>query len=184
VIIYNTRSNIHTRRLSITVHPDGRVIVSAPRWAGQSAIDRFVASKSAWIERALDRFRPFRPIVSRPRRNRRAERARYESHREAARRLAHERLAHWNQFYGFRIGRIVIRDQRTRWGSASARGHLNFNYRIALLSQRLSDYIIVHELCHLGQMNHSRAFWDLVSQTIPDWKERRAELHRTGMDLS
>ncbi|HEY9481161.1 MAG TPA: SprT family zinc-dependent metalloprotease [Candidatus Paceibacterota bacterium] len=182
-VSYEMRTNVRARRLSISVYQDGRVVVSVPRWAQQSDVERFVASKSVWVENALNRFRPFRPIVKEPRRNRRAERARYLSHREAARRIACERLSHWNRFYNLRIGRVAIRDQRSRWGSASAKGNVNFNYRIALLPPRLVDYLIVHELCHLKEMNHSKAFWDLVAQTIPDWKERKCELHATGMDL-
>ena len=90
--------------------------------------------------------------------------------------LAAERLAHFNQAYGFSYGRVSIRDQRTRWGSCSKKGNLNFNYRICYLPPHLLDYVIVHELCHLGQFNHSAAFWALVAQTLPDHRERRAEL--------
>jgi predicted metal-dependent hydrolase len=103
-------------------------------------------------------------------------------HREAARALAHERVAYWNRFYDFPVGRISIRDQRSRWGSASTNGSLNFNYRIASLPAHLVDYLVVHELCHLGQMNHSPAFWSLVARTVSDYKVRRAELR--SLDLS
>lgn len=97
----------------------------------------------------------------------------YLRHKETARRLVKERLTYFNQFYGFKIGRISIRNQKTRWGSCSKRGNLNFHYKIALIPARLSDYIIVHELCHLGEFNHSKRFWALVAKTIPDYLDIR-----------
>ncbi len=99
-------------------------------------------------------------------------------YREAARELALRRLEYFNQFYGFKWNRIFIKAQVSRWGSCSAKGNINFNYKIALLPLKLSDYIIVHELCHLGEFNHSEKFWDLVARTVPDWKKCRAELRR------
>lgn len=119
-------------------------------------------------------------VVRRPRRVRRtrsgAARAKYIEHRERARALVVERLAHFNQFYGYAWGSIAIRDQRGRWGSCSSKGNLNFNYRLALLPAHLSDYVIVHELCHLGEFNHSQNFWDLVARAMPNYLDLRAEL--------
>jgi predicted metal-dependent hydrolase len=164
--------------LRVSVYQDGRCVVTAPSFLGAGAVERFVAAKSAWIADKLRAFMPFREIVTWPRANKRAARALYSQHKEAARALVTERLAHFNQFYGFRYNRIAIRNQKSRWGSCSARGNVNFNYRIALLPARLSDYVIVLELCHIGRLDHSQAFWDLVARAIPDWKERRAELRK------
>jgi predicted metal-dependent hydrolase len=93
-----------------------------------------------------------------------------------ARALVTQRLQHFNQVYGYKIGKISIRKQKTRWGSCSKQGNLNFNYRIIHLPEALRDYVIVHELCHIGQFNHSKAFWELMAQTVPDWKSCRAAL--------
>jgi len=87
-------------------------------------------------------------------------------------------VEYFNAMYGLRCNRITIRNQKTRWGSCSRKGNLNFNYKIALLPQRLADYIIVHELCHLGEFNHSRKFWALVAQTMPDHVDLRKELKK------
>lgn len=107
--------------------------------------------------------------------------ANYLKLKEEARTIVHERLEHFNRHYGFTYGRISIKDQKSRWGSCSGKGNLNFNYRIALLPVRLQDYLIVHELCHLGQMNHSRKFWDLVAETIPEWRDCDRELKSIRM---
>ncbi|MCR4313690.1 MAG: M48 family metallopeptidase [Candidatus Uhrbacteria bacterium] len=96
--------------------------------------------------------------------------------REEARTFVHSRLEVFNEHYRFEYHRVAIRNQRTRWGSCSKKGNLNFNYRIARLPIHLADYVIVHELCHLGEFNHSPQFWNLVARAIPDHRERRKEL--------
>ncbi len=98
--------------------------------------------------------------------------------KEVARTMATERLEFYNQHYKFKYGRISIRNQTTRWGSCSTKGNLNFNYRIATLSPELLDYIVVHELCHIGQFNHSQKFWDLVGETIPEYVELQKKLKK------
>ena len=100
----------------------------------------------------------------------------YKKYKLQALVLAQRRLAEFNLFYGYQVNRVSIKNQRTRWGSCSKKGNINFNYRIALLPDRLADYLVVHELCHLGEFNHSQKFWDLVAKTIPDYRLRRKEL--------
>lgn len=97
--------------------------------------------------------------------------------------LVKERIEYFNQFYNYKWGRIAIRNQKTRWGSCSKKGNLNFNYKISLLTQKQADYIIVHELCHLKEFNHSQRFWGLVAITIPDYKEVRSSLRKNGLSL-
>ena len=106
----------------------------------------------------------------------RRSRTEFLANKELARALVMERIKHFNQNYEFTVGRISIRNQRSRWGSCSKKGNLNFNYRIVLLPPKVSDYIIVHELCHLGEFNHSKKFWDLVAKTTPEYKQVRKEL--------
>lgn len=102
--------------------------------------------------------------------------AEYLQYKEQARILVHAKLAYWNTFYHFSYNRISIKNQKSRWGSCSSKGNLNFHYKIVLLPDELVDYLIVHELCHLGQMNHSKHFWDLVAKTIPDYVVRQKAL--------
>jgi hypothetical protein len=107
----------------------------------------------------------------------------YLKHREAARALAKRRIEHFSPIYQVSVRRISIRNQKTRWGSCSTRGNLNFNYKIALIPEHLADYIIVHELCHLREFNHSANFWNLVAQTFPNHLEIREELRRLPRQL-
>ncbi|MEK7615561.1 MAG: M48 family metallopeptidase [Patescibacteria group bacterium] len=107
-------------------------------------------------------------------------RADYLKHKKAARAVILERLEYFNRIYKFPFERVAIRNQKTRWGSCSRKRNLNFNFKMIFLPQYLIDYIVVHELCHLKQMNHSKQFWDLVAQVIPDYRARKKELEKTG----
>jgi predicted metal-dependent hydrolase len=100
----------------------------------------------------------------------------FEKEKEAARVLVHTRLEFFNRHYGFVWGKVFIRNQQSRWGSCSSKGNLNFSFKIVRLPPELADYIIVHELCHLKEFNHSPRFWALVAETIPDYKTRKAAL--------
>lgn len=102
----------------------------------------------------------------------------YEKHKESAVDLVTRKIINFNTFYHFNLGRITVRNQRSRWGSCSKRGNLNFNYRLALIPDVLVDYVIVHELCHLVEFNHSKDFWNLVAQTIPNYAQLRKQLHK------
>ncbi len=100
----------------------------------------------------------------------------YQKCKEQARVLAHARLNYFNAHYRLRVGRIFIKNHKSRWGSCSEKGKLNFNYKILFLPSDIADYIIVHELCHLAYFNHSPKFWALVGKTVPDYRALRARL--------
>lgn len=121
-----------------------------------------------WISKRIILKRKRKVVVSK----------KYLKHKESARELVSRRLEYFNQHYKYKIGRIAIRNQKRRWGSCSSKGNLNFNYKIVLLQPHLADYIIVHELCHLGQFNHSQKFWDLVKETIEDYEKCASELRK------
>ena len=99
--------------------------------------------------------------------------------REQARIFVENRISYFNKFYNFEINRVAIKNTKSRWGSCSSKGNLNFNYKIIYLKPELADYLIVHELCHLGEFNHSKRFADLVSKTIPNYDKVNKELRST-----
>lgn len=100
----------------------------------------------------------------------------YLAHKEAARALVHDRLAHHNEHYGFTWKRVAIRNPRRSWGSCTSLQNLNFSYRILFLREHLQNYIVVHELCHLAELNHGVNFWALVAQRIPEYRQCRRDL--------
>jgi predicted metal-dependent hydrolase len=104
--------------------------------------------------------------------------------RKKAEEVIHDRLRHFNEHYGFRYHRVALRDQKSRWGSCSRAGNLNFNWRLIMAPIEVIDYVVVHELCHLGQMNHSLWFWALVEEVMPDHKQHRRWLRENHFMLT
>lgn len=169
---FTIRRNHRSKHVRLSVHPDGRVLVSAPLHAPLYAIERFVQRKSDWIQSKLDVFAKYPASQCRIK----SSKADFKKYKEIARALTHEKIARFNTLYKFTVGRISIRNQKTKWGSCSRNGNININYKIAFLPEHLVDYLIVHELCHLGEFNHSKKFWDLVGVAIPDYEVKRKEL--------
>ena len=161
------------RMLRLAVASDGHVTVSAARLVPFFLIKRFVDRQRAWIVEHQNRFHEmgYRKSVS-------PEKARlhFEVHREAAKALIETRMDMFRESLGVTETRLTIRDTRTRWGSCSARGALSFNYRLMFLPIHLVDYVVVHELCHLRELNHSSRFWNIVESILPDYQSRRRAL--------
>lgn len=107
----------------------------------------------------------------------------YLLYKEKARQLVWQRLVFLNKIYQAEYFRVSIRDQRSRWGSCSKKGNLNFNYRLIHLPPELCDYLIVHELCHLIEFNHSQKFWDQVAKTFPNYRELRMRLKKFKLSV-
>lgn len=157
--------------MRLAVKPGGALVLTVPRTTALSDVESFLVKHATWIDRAVSKMRHLHPL---PERGRKA----YLARREAARAFVHERVAYWNRFYGFAHGRIAIKNTKTVWGSCSRKGNLNFSYSLLFLPRELADYVIVHELCHLQEHNHSRAFWNLVAKTQPLYLRLRRELKR------
>lgn len=105
-------------------------------------------------------------------------------YRNAARDIFTSRTAYYHQFTGGNYTSITIRNQKSRWGSCSSRGTLSFNYRLVFAPPKVLDYVVVHELCHLTHMNHSKDFWTMVEQIMPDYKTYKIWLRDHGQELN
>ncbi len=145
--------------------------------------EKFIASKAVWIRKHIEKIRkkiaaaPDAPAFSETRAERsRREKREHAENKSVALRLVTERLAHFNALYGYSYGTVRIKNTASRWGSCSRRGNLNFSYKLALISPEEADYVVVHELCHRGEFNHSKAFWNLVARAIPDYESVRKRL--------
>ena len=155
------------RTLALELRPGGEVVVRAPRLLPRATIDRFVAEREEWIAKKLATLPPPRPEIS--------DEQLALWRREAAAYLP-GRVAHFAALMGVTPAAVKITAARTRWGSCSAKGSLNFSCRLMGQPAEAIDYVVVHELCHLRHMNHSAAFWRLVASILPDYKERAALL--------
>ncbi len=177
-ITYTLRKSQRARRMRLAVYLGGSVVVTTPHDLSQMEVEKFIRAKTRWLFSKIDFFKQFtgREIG---RRNHRQ----YLKYKDEAYRLAAERVEHFNAFYGFTFNQINIKNQKTRWGSCSKKGNLNFNYKIALLPPELADYVIVHELCHLREFNHSKKFWALVAKALPDYASIQENLRKAGILL-
>jgi predicted metal-dependent hydrolase len=171
-IVYKIRESGRARCLRITVHPDGELAATLPAGMAVERLENFIRQKAGWILRKIDFVKKRKPAIVLPRSSRRE----YLRLKERARSLAKRKTEELNKAYNFSYGRISIRNQKTVWGSCSRKGNLNFSYRIVHLPEIYLDYIIVHELCHLKEFNHSKDFWKLVSAAVPNFKQLRKEI--------
>lgn len=172
-IAYTLKRSRRAKRLRLTIHCDGNLVVTAPRWYSLKFIEQFMLEKSQWIINKIDYFKEkYQNTKVLPVKSKKD----YLTHRQEAHRIIQERAKFFSQIYGVNFSRVTIRNQKTRWGSCSRNGSLNFNYKLILLSSELRDYVIVHELCHLKEFNHSPKFWQWVEKAVPDYKSLRKEL--------
>lgn len=105
-------------------------------------------------------------------------------YRNAARTKITARVEYYHSVTGGHYTSITIRDQKTRWGSCSSRGTLSFNYRLIFAPPKVLDYVVVHELCHLTHMDHSKNFWNMVESIMPEYKEYKLWLREHGCELN
>lgn len=177
VVEYVLTRSQRAKRVRLIVRHDGTVSVAAPHGTDLARIKQFVHSKAAWIVRKIREAakvkerHPNRVYLKGSKRE-------YALLKQDALRLVHDRLKYFNQHYRFTYHEVRIKNQGTRWGSCSRRGNLNFNYLLMRLPPHLMDYIIVHELCHLREMNHGPRFWALVAKTFPKYLELKQELRQ------
>lgn len=168
---YTLKVSDRAKRMRIAVYCDGGLVVTSPKNIHLNIIEQFLIRKSQWILDKIDSFSSFESVLST-----KDSKEEYLKNKGNALLLAKEKIDKFNKIYKFKYNQINIKNQKTRWGSCSRKGNLNFNYKIALLSDKLSDYIIIHELCHLGEFNHSQKFWNLVAKAMPDHKDIRNSL--------
>ena len=162
------------KTIAIQICPDGQVVVRCPRRMKNEAIQAFVESKSGWIEKHLEKCAPELPPFTEEE---------IRSLKQRAMEIIPQRVAHFAPLVGVTYGGITIRSQRTRWGSCSSKGNLNFNCLLLLAPAEVLDYVVVQELCHRREMNHSPKFWAEVERILPGYKARQKWLKENGQTL-
>ena len=168
------------KTIAVEVRQDGSVLVRAPRNCPQSRIDTFLKEKQAWVlakveeqkEKEADSMK-IQPLSE----------AEQRLYRDKAREIFEQKVSYYAQMMGVSYGRIAIRDQKTRWGSCSGEGNLNFNWRLIFAPAGVLDYVVVHELAHRKEMNHSPRFWKVVEDTMPEYRKYQQWLKENGRGL-
>ena len=174
-VVYSNRKSV-----AIQIKPDGTVVLRAPYGVPKRELNRILEEKRSWIEVHLQEIK-----------EQEAEQkalpkfSKQEIKELANKALAYipERVKYYAPIVGVNYTRITIRNQKTRWGSCSSKGGLNFNCLLMLTPPEVVDYVVVHELCHRKEMNHSKAFWDEVEKVLPDYKSAKRWLRENGGEL-
>lgn len=166
------------RTIAIEIQKDLRIVVRAPLGMQDAEIQRFVMEKQHWIEKHLQ-------IASMRRAEKEALLTAEEIHAltTAALQDIPQRVAKFAPIIGVTVGRVTIRHQKSRWGSCSAKGNLNFNCLLMLCPERVRDYVVVHELCHRKELNHSPAFWAQVESVLPEYRAQSRWLKENGQRI-
>ena len=169
------------KTLAVQIRADGTVIARAPLRMPKDRILCFLSEKASWIRMQQGRMQEREKMRQQARIH--LDAAQEKELRERAKSVLAQRTAYFARQIGVTYGRITVRDQKTRWGSCSQTGNLNFNFRLILAPLEVWDYVVVHELCHRRQMNHSAQFWQEVAQVLPDYRKRKAWLTENGWRL-
>ncbi len=171
---------IKSRRktISVEITRDLRVVVRAPLQMRDEAIESFISEKSDWINKNLNRLK-----------HQKTDNKEFFSASELkkitadAKRIIIPRTEYFAEKIGVEYGRITIKHQKTLWGSCSSKKNLNFNCLLVLCGEDVRDYVIIHELCHLKELNHSEKFWQEVAKYCPAYKEHKKWLKYNGIRL-
>lgn len=198
VIPYTLVKSSRRKTVAVQIGTGGKTTVRCPYYMGKWVVDSFLKEKKDWIYKhymeavkKVDKSNGFcsgncddsDDADSRTPFQKNEDPALVNKHKKYARKIFESRVAYFHQFTGGNYTSITIRDQKTRWGSCSGRGTLSFNWRLILAPPEILDYVVVHELCHLTHMNHSKEFWSLVGNVIPDYKIRKKWLKENGHTL-
>jgi len=172
-IPHTIRTSTRAKRLTISVRQTGEVALIIPVGGSIRAAEKFLKKKMKWVMKKLDLFQKIKvrhpELKTLKSQDKKAD-------VEATRALVENLIKKYNEQDRFRYNKVRIKKHRSRWGSCSSKRNLNFNAKIALLPPHLAEYIVVHELCHLKEMNHSRRFWQRVEEKYPQYKMARKEL--------
>lgn len=172
------RSN--RKSISIEIRTDATVLVRAPSAMKNTEIQRFLKEKENWIRIHLEEVEE-RKMMSKN--IKKLSEGELQKLADTALKVISIKVKHYADLMNVQYGRITIRRQKTRWGSCSSKRNLNFNCLLMLMPDKVVDYVVVHELCHLIEMNHSKVFWKRVEQVMPDYKEHRKWLRDHGSEI-
>ena len=165
-VIYSNR-----RTISLSIK-DEKLIVRAPYGTLKGRIDSVVLEHSAWIMKHINKQKQRNETLGE------LTEDRIKALRRAAKKILPIKVEYYSRIMGLKYGRITITSAKTRFGSCSSKGNLSFSYLLMLYPDSAIDYVVVHELAHLREMNHSPRFYKIIEEVLPDYKERKKLLKK------
>lgn len=177
IVNYSIRRSKKAKRIRLAVYCDGNFVVTVPNLFPSKLIDRYIIAKSQWIITKIDFFEKLNKKTKI-----KFDLNNYEYYKNKAFVLVENKIIDLNKM-NFEFNKLVIKQQKTRWGSCSKKRNLNFNFKIIFLPTKLQEYIIIHELCHLKEFNHSAKYWKTVEKLMPNYVEINQELKINGLSI-
>lgn len=168
------------KTIQIEINESLDIVVRAPLRMSKAAINKFIDEYSKWIDKYMELMK------IKQKEDKKVNRLSLLELNElinSARTVIPKRVKYYAPIVGVTYGRISIRNQKTRWGSCSSKGNLNFNVALMRAPIEVLDYVVVHELCHRIEMNHSEKFWKEIERVMPDYKIHRKWLKDNGNKL-
>ena len=159
---------VYSKRKSISIGVEkAEVTVRAPIGTDDDTIKKLIEKHAQWIHKNLENHRKKKELIDSltPEKIRKLK--------KEARIYCNEKAMHFSNIMGLKYGRITITSAQKRFGSCSSQGNISFSYRLMLYPEAAREYVIVHELAHLKLMNHSKEFYDIIAEVLPDYKARR-----------
>jgi len=163
----------------VAVYCDASVVVTLPNAFDEKLTEKFLREKANWLLEKINYFNNFKNKALNN-----LTKDDFLNKKDKAYKIVEDIVKKYNKDDEFKINNIKIKNQKTRWGSCSKKGNININYKIVYLRKKISEYIIVHELCHLKEFNHSNKFWNLVAKKLPDYLEIKRKLKREGLFIA
>jgi len=169
------------RTISLEIKEDGSLVVRAPRFVLKSTIQRFVNEKESWIRKKQNLIRERNkkmkdmPVL---------DENKIKEYKKKAKKIISQRVEYYAEKFDFKYGKIKINSAKKRWGSCSAINNLNFSWKLVITPLYVLDYVVVHELCHTKEKNHSSLFWVLVLKKYPEYKKAKRYLKENSFLLS
>lgn len=162
------------KSISLEIKPDLTVNLRVPLKISQKEAEVFLENHREWLEKKYEVMRQRRKLMEK--KDSLGVQEFTKAEKDRAKEIFTKRADYYSELMGVTYGRITVRQQKTRWGSCSSAGNLNFNIKLMTMPSELLDYVVVHELAHRKQMNHSEKFWREVEKILPDYRQRRARL--------
>ncbi len=183
---YSIKKSAKAKRIIIRIDKTGKCILVIPKRSRMSQVDlhskavEFMKSKSSWVIAGIEKIKSKREKslneLGLDKSLSDHSKKEIQELRKTTLEKINERLQYFNAFYGFKYKDVRVKNMSSRWGSCSKSGNLNFNQSLGVLTPKELDYVVVHELCHIGEFNHSKNFWKLVERTIPDYKSIKVKM--------